>query len=229
MSDDYRSFYRRKLPHWVPEGAKVFLTWRLYGSLPPHVIKRLEAERRLLDREPFRSGESTRERKVRHAKRLFLLIDNEIDKAKDGPMWLKDAGIASVVEDALLNRYAHLYHLWAYVIMANHVHVFLEPKRENSATAATGSAQVAIKRITKHVKGYTAREANKYLGRTGLAFWQTESYDHWARDEKEASLIIAYIENNPVKAGLVVSPEEWRWSSARERKRRGWSEIRPLT
>src|SRR6266851_3973849 len=28
------AFYRRNLPHWHPEGASIFLTWRLYGSLP---------------------------------------------------------------------------------------------------------------------------------------------------------------------------------------------------
>src|SRR5260370_13684210 len=27
-------FYRRNLAHWHPEGASIFLTWRLYGSLP---------------------------------------------------------------------------------------------------------------------------------------------------------------------------------------------------
>ena len=53
------------------------------------------------------------------------------------------------------------------------------------------------------LKGYTAREANRLLGRTGQPFWQGESYDHWVRDETEFIRIIAYIENNPVKAGLV--------------------------
>jgi hypothetical protein len=41
--------------------------------------------------------------------------------------------------------------------------------------------------------------------------------------------IIAYIENNPVKAGLVSRPEEFPWSSAHERQKRGWGDIRPLT
>jgi putative transposase len=33
----------------------------------------------------------------------------------------------------------------------------------------------------KSLKGYTAREANKLLSRTGEPFWQKESYDHWVR------------------------------------------------
>jgi len=79
------------------------------------------------------------------------------------------------------------------------------------------------------LKGYTAREANRILGRTGQHFWQEESFDHWSRDEDEFFRIIAYIENNPVKAGLVTRPEDWQWSSAAERKRRGWTKIQALT
>ncbi len=41
MSD----FYRRKLPHWQPEGRVFFITFRLANSLPVHVIQELEAER----------------------------------------------------------------------------------------------------------------------------------------------------------------------------------------
>ena len=58
------------------------------------------------------------------------------------------------------------------------------------------------------------------LRRTG-AFWQSESYDHWVRDDDELLRIIDYIENNPVKAGLAALPEDYRWSSARIRKQLG--------
>ena len=33
------SFYRRRLPHWCPEGAPVFLTWRLFGTLPQQAVE----------------------------------------------------------------------------------------------------------------------------------------------------------------------------------------------
>jgi putative DNA methylase len=93
----------------------------------------------------------------------------------------------------------------------------------------TQSEYVPLKKITKYLKGYSAYKANRILGRTGESFWQDESYDHWARDDDEYYRIIGYIENNPVKAGLVSLPEDWPWSSAAERKRRGYTEIRPLT
>jgi REP element-mobilizing transposase RayT len=53
------------------------------------------------------------------------------------------------------------------------------------------------------------------LTRRGKAFWQDESYDHVVRSADEFQRIRAYIENNPVSAGLVLNPEEYRWSSAR--------------
>ena len=63
------------------------------------------------------------------------------------------------------------------------------------------------------LKGFTAHEANRMLGRSG-AFWQNESYDHLVRDGREFERIRAYMENNPVKAALAAAPELYAWSSA---------------
>ncbi len=151
-------------------------------------------------------------------KKLFAKVDSILDKASTGPVWLKQPLIADMVQQALLERYAELYSLWSYVVMANHLHVLLTPK--------PGTAMATI---TKLLKGYTSREANKYLAKTGQKFWQDESFDHWARDGRELIRIVRYIENNPVKARLVKKPEDWPWSSACERKRRGLEDVRPLT
>ena len=40
------------------------------------------------------------------------------------------------------------------------------------------------------------------------------AYDHWVRNEREFHRIVAYIEENPVSAGLAATPEDWPWSSA---------------
>jgi REP element-mobilizing transposase RayT len=93
------------------------------------------------------------------------------------------------------------YDLGAHVVMSNHVHVLLFP-------------HVPPPRLLRALKGATAREANLVLGRTGEPFWQGESYDHWVRNERELGRIAAYIENNPVKAGLVARAEDHPWSSA---------------
>lgn len=72
--------------------------------------------------------------------------------------------------------------------MANHVHVLLEPNEP-------------VRRITQWIKGVTAREANRLLGRAGQPFWQHESSHHWARNANEFQRIVRYTEFNPVGQG----------------------------
>jgi len=93
------------------------------------------------------------------------------------------------------------YELVAWVVMPNHVHILILPK-------------VAVPKITRWLKGSTARRLNQLLGRTGRPFWQDESYDHWVRNTKEMDRITGYIEENPVAAELVGSLDLWPWSSA---------------
>ncbi|MBF9223056.1 hypothetical protein I2H31_18280 [Hymenobacter sp. BT662] len=59
----------------------------------------------------------------------------------------------------------------------------------------------------QRLKSYTATRANKVLGRTG-AFWQAESYDHVVRNG-ELERVLAYVVENPVKAGFVEDWEQW--------------------
>jgi putative transposase len=130
-------------------------------------------------------------------------MDRRLDRAEFGPRWLSDDRIAREIIDAFHSGQHQLgfYELYAFVIMANHVHLLLQPR-------------VPLARITKSLKGYTARRANIILHRTGAPFWQYESFDHWVRNEPELQKILNYIEYNPVAAGFVGKPEEWRWSSA---------------
>jgi len=111
--------------------------------------------------------------------------------------------IARLVVEALVEGQDTLdhYDLHAFVVMANHVHVLITPK-------------VPIPKLLQRLKGSTARQANQMLGLTGRTFWQEERYDRWVRDEKEFQRIRAYIEENPLQAGLVAAPEDYPWSSA---------------
>ena len=180
------TFYCRHLPHWHPDGASIFLTWRLYGSLPACV-------------RTARNGCATKS----SAGKRFKLLDAALDKCTTGPFWLKDERIAtSIVEtirrgDSVLGYFI----LHAFVIMPNHVHLLITPN-------------IAIPRITNGIKGSTSHRANAILSRKGQHFWQDESFDHWVRSSKEFDKIRAYIENNPVSAGLATAPQNWPWSSA---------------
>lgn len=57
-----------------------------------------------------------------------------------------------------------------------------------------------LAKITNGLKGAAARDANATLGRTGKAFWQDESFDHWIRNAAEFERLRRHIEWNPVNA-----------------------------
>ncbi len=132
----------------------------------------------------------------------FVWMDRQLDTSRAGPMVLREPEIAQTVVNSIHKGEAlEHYELVAYVVMPNHVHLLIWPK-------------IAPERLLKSLKGSTAREANRLLGRTGEPFWQKESYDHWVRNPGEFEKIRAYIEANPVKAGLVQNPRDYPWSSA---------------
>jgi REP element-mobilizing transposase RayT len=134
-------------------------------------------------------------------------MDRYLDTTRQGPMFLRHPKVAGIAVEAIERGAAlQYYELRAFVVMGNHVHVLLRPKGEAS-------------RVLQWLKGTTAREANKVLGRTGQSLWQRESYDHWVRDQRELERIVAYIEHNPVRAGLAAEPWEYIWSSAWGRPR----------
>ena len=170
-------FYRRRLPHWIPEEAILFLTWRLAGSTPVPVPEIITLD--------------------------YLAGKRESSVAGPGPFWLRDPRVAKLVATTLHYGEAtrHYYDLYAWMIMPNHVHVVLKPRIELSV-------------ILRWLKGRTAHTANRLLGRTGTAFWQDESFDHWIRSNHELHGLIEYVENNPVHAGLAQVASEWPWSSA---------------
>jgi hypothetical protein len=136
---------RRRLPHLYPDSASLFVTWSLHGVLPPSF--------------------SARPGKLAGGQ-AFVWMDRHLDSARAGPMYLRQPAIAQlVVESIRKGEQLDHYELYAFVIMANHVHVLIHPHVDPS-------------RLLKSLKGATAREANKLLGRTGEPFWQKESYDH---------------------------------------------------
>jgi REP element-mobilizing transposase RayT len=149
------TYTKRFLPHWQPEGQAIFITWRLHGSLPKqiHEINRIK--------KTISTGEA------------FVRRDRILDQALTGPLWLKDPQVAQCVHSQLQKLHENkIFLMRAYVLMANHVHLLLEPRSP-------------IAQITQQLKGTTAREANLLLGRTGQPFWQSESFDHWIRNPAE--------------------------------------------
>src|ERR1039458_1107820 len=138
--------------------------------------------------------------------KAFVWMDRYLDSARAGPLFLRQEAIARLLVESIRYNAEQLryFDLQAFAIMPNHVHLLALPR-------------VSPGRFMQTLKGYTARQANQLLQRAGQPFWQTESYDHSVRDLLEGQRIRAYIENNPVKAGLAAHAEEYPWSSANSR------------
>jgi putative transposase len=82
------------------------------------------------------------------------------------------------------------YDLFAAVVMPNHVHALLQPR-----------PGIEMARITKGIKGASARKINQGRGTKG-SVWDEERFDRIVRDEEDLEVKVRYILNNPVKAGL---------------------------
>lgn len=113
--------------------------------------------------------------------------------------------------------------LWAYVIMPEHVHVLLFPERKDYEMRRI---LASLKRsVSKRAREHLVATANthwlgrltvRYPGRRVFRFWQSGGgYDHNIFKERTVSAAIQYVHENPVRRGLVESPVEWPWSSAR--------------
>jgi putative transposase len=211
-----KSFYKRNLPHLQPAGGTFFVTFRLYGSLP--VIKLQQLREKFHAREKSILGLSKEIRTVRLVKvkqEFFFAFDALLDKIDAGPLYLRNPKVAQIVVDQLQKFDGELYHLIAYCIMPNHVHLLIDTLPQNSAISGEEDGRnlelPSLQEIMKKIKGPTAIYCNRELKRKGK-FWQRESYDRLIRNEKEMDNTIAYILDNPVKAGLVKRWSDYRWS-----------------
>ena len=127
--------------------------------------------------------------------------DQHLD-AGYGERLLHKSENAAIVERCLLKEHGVRYALAAWCIMPNHVHVLVEQFPEHKLSS-----------VLQTWKSVTAHGINEREGRRGVV-WQREYFDRFMRTEEQFSTTVRYIENNPVKAGLVERAEDWRFSSA---------------
>lgn len=94
--------------------------------------------------------------------------------------------------------------LHAIVVMPDHVHLALSPHRDQQRQEFT------IPKIMQEIKSISSHRINRELTRSGRV-WQEESFDRAMRSAEDLDLKIEYMINNPVRAGIVSVPSEYRW------------------
>jgi putative transposase len=218
---------RRRLPHWDAPGAVYFVTTCLPGSIPAQGLLDIGDHRNKLENQPRPNDLSAQDWKIRKAKLLFARADNWLDR-RPAVRALQDHRLATMVVAAINHFAGQRYDLWAYVVMPSHLHWVFRARDQWVESLGAGVKQRPPReRIMHTLKLRTAQECNKTRGQQGT-FRQDESYDHCPRDEEELGRIIAYVEMNPVRAGLVAKAEDWPYSSACERREKRLSYLDPL-
>ncbi|AEB08082.1 transposase [Desulfobacca acetoxidans] len=103
-----------------------------------------------------------------------------------------------------LSEYAHRYdsEVWAYCLMANHVHLIVCPHSQESLSRTLAATHTRYSQwINRRIK-------------RGGHLWQGR-FSSCPLDDDYLIRVTRYIEMNPVRAGLVAKPVDWPWSSAR--------------
>ena len=103
----------------------------------------------------------------------------------------------------LLGKYATRYDLeiWGYCLMPNHFHLIAIPHRTDS-----------IPNTFRQLQADYARYLNLRRDTTGH-LWQARYYSV-PMDDGHTWRALAYVERNPVRAGIIVQAELFPWSSA---------------
>jgi putative transposase len=107
-----------------------------------------------------------------------------------------------IVRDQFLRAAAEqAFEIIAYCFMPDHVHLLVEATREDAD----------LKRFTKLAKqlsGFYVKQAR------GEPLWQRYGYEHVLRHDEATPAVAKYIVENPIRAGLVVTPLDYpHWGS----------------
>lgn len=185
-----RGIYDRGyLPHWDLPGSYQAITFRLADSVPVKVIKEWHRE---LD---AMHDDSARHRELHRRVARY-------EDSGHGASYLQLPACGKIVCEGLIAGHPLRYRLIEWCVMPNHVHVLCKLGQDQ-----------AIGEIVGGWKGASAVRINRVVGREGT-LWLREYYDRYVRDLDHFHECRAYIRNNPVKAKLCGTPEEWPLSSA---------------
>jgi putative transposase len=115
-------------------------------------------------------------------------------------------------------RRRYQFVLVGYVVMPEHIHLLVsEPERANPSVVMQALKQGFARRLFRR---WRARQNDRQAclwdaALTARHIWQRRFYDFVVSTERKRVEKLRYIHRNPVKRGLVLEPDQWRWSSYR--------------
>ena len=169
-------------PHWKQAGKIHFVTWRLADSIAQVKLRELEQDRAVWAKKHL--GKSLHQLEPFERREYYRLFHERVERWLDagaGSCVLREAGPRKEMVNALHYHNGQRYHLGAFAVAGNHVHVLVVP-----------IAGVDLSIITHTWKSYTAKSINKLLGRTGT-LWKAESFDHIVRSDASLAKFEKYI------------------------------------
>jgi len=123
--------------------------------------------------------------------------------------WLRDAAVAEYCVGALREAAGpESFQVYAYCFMPDHLHLLLGTEDDANLIGF-------VKRF-KQTTGWWFR--NRYLAgslqASPTSLWHKSYHDHVIRSEEDLPQVAKYIVGNPVRAGLVESPEDYPFSGS---------------
>ena len=118
-------------------------------------------------------------------------------------------------------------HVFAYVIMSNHIHTIMRAGNENLSDVIRDFKRHTSVKIMESIKEEPESRrqwmmklfsyaAKKHIRNKQQQFWTHENHSVNLYSPKFIKEKLSYIHNNPVRAGLVSKPEDYLYSSARD-------------
>jgi hypothetical protein len=163
------AFWVGRLPHWEVEEGRYFITIHLAGAIPAE--GRLRLMRLAEQARAVQDKESPAWLSLQRA--IFREMERWLDRAEWSPK-LRHPQVAAMVVEAIEHRRQRAdWHVFQYVVMPTHLHLFSE-------IGAGG-----LKETLEDFKRWTGQRAANILADHGQRFWQREWFDHWSRSDDE--------------------------------------------
>jgi REP element-mobilizing transposase RayT len=134
-----------------------------------------------------------------------ILLENQayhtISTTRDRRPVFADPVLANVVLDTIRETRIERAHVLAWAVMPDHLHLVLVPREPYT-----------LPQVMQNIKGNASWAINRITGRRG-PIWQQGYYDRMIRSEMHLFEAIAYVNANPVVAGLAKEPGEYPFAS----------------